>query len=119
MTIRLVDPPIDNTGALLAEVLKITLGQRLPVLFLCPAGESEALLARLRMKLSRERHKAESKGKRITRFQLRSTVHPETHGGVRYDAIVCWTARSQYQQALSEVEQLLVETGVTQIGAVK
>lgn len=118
MTIRLVDPPIDHTGKLLVEILRVTLkGER--VLFVCPAGESKALISRVRMKLSRERDKARDKGRRIQEFQLHATVHPETHDGIRYDAVVMWQVQSRYQKALLEVENMLALDELTQDGDCK
>ena len=108
MTVRLHDPQLDNTNKLLYQVLSHALKGEY-VLFLCPAGESKAILSRLRMQLSRQRKKLQEQGRRFKQFALHSTVHPETHDGIRHDAIVLWTEQSKYQQAMEEIESILCE----------
>lgn len=106
MTTRIADPALTDTTRLLAQILTVVMEDG-RVLFLCPAGESEAILNRVRMALSRQRQKMRNKGKRIQQFQLHSTVHPETHEGLRYDAIVLWRVTSKHQEAEMEMERLL------------
>jgi hypothetical protein len=117
MTIRLENPPLNDTGRLLVEILRVVM-QDGRVLFLCPTGQSQALINRVRMKLSRERDKARSKarGRGIQEFQLHATVHQETHSGVRFDAIVMWLVRSRYQTVLLEVEKMLALDNIDSAG---
>lgn len=110
MTTRIAEPLLDNTNRLLFQVLEVTLkGDR--VGFLCPPGESEAIIQRLRMALSRQRGKMRSKGKPIQEFQLYATVHHETHETLRKECIVLWVVRSKVQQAELEMDRLLGMTG--------
>ena len=106
MTVRITEPQIDDTNRLLYQVLEVALkGER--VLFLCEAGTAVAVVQRLRMQLSRQRNKMRQKGKRIQEFQLHSEIYPETHGGIRYDAVVMWRVLAKWQQAELEIEELL------------
>ena len=106
MTIRIAEPALDNTSRLLYQILQQVLKDE-RVLFLCPAGESEALIQRVRMQLSRQRTKLRNKGRVIQEFQLHSSVHPETHEGIRHDAIIMWRVASKAQLAELEMEKLL------------
>lgn len=106
MTTRIHDPALTDTNRLLYQILEIAMKDE-RVLFLCPPGESTALVQRLRMQLSRQRNRMRERGKRIQDFQLHSTVHPETHDGIRHDAIVMWRVVSKHQQAELEMEELL------------
>jgi hypothetical protein len=63
MTIRITEPNLEDTNRLLFQVLSHVLKDE-RVCFLCPAGESEDLVQRLRMQLSRQRNKMRAKGKR-------------------------------------------------------
>lgn len=110
MTTRIAEPVLTDTNRLLYQVLQLVLKDE-RAYFLCPAGESEALIQRLRMALSRQRNKMRARGKPIQEFQLYSSVHPETHDGIRYDAILMWRVASKAQQAELEMEKLLGMTG--------
>lgn len=90
MAIRIHEPKLDNTNDLLAQILVPILQDNERVLFLCPAGEGEKILQRLRVALSRQRKAFRQKGRNYRRFSLQSSIHKETHGGKRFDAVVCW-----------------------------
>jgi hypothetical protein len=77
------------------------------VLFLVPAGEGRNYTNRLRMQLSRQRQKLREQGKRFKQFTLHSTLHPETHDGIRFDAIVMWKQQSLSQLAEQDIENIL------------
>lgn len=110
MTTRITEPVLDDTNRLLYQVLTVVLKDE-RACFLCPAGDSEPLIQRLRMQLSRQRTRMRNRGKPIQEFQLHSSVHPETHNGIRHDAIVMWRVASKQQQAELEMERLLGMTG--------
>lgn len=108
MTTRIDKPVLENTNQLLFQVLKLVLADE-RVAFLCPAGDGEAVIQRLRMQLSRQRQRMRAKGKPIQEFVLCASSHPETHGPnyTRHDCVVMWRVRSKVQQAELEMEQLL------------
>lgn len=108
MTTRLVDPPLHKTENLLAEVLKVILkaeGNR--VLFLCDAGRGPDVVQRIRVMISRNRRRLEEKGSRPRRFRLKSSIHSETHDGIRYDACVLWMQVTTQNQMLQDLEGML------------
>jgi hypothetical protein len=94
MTVRLQDPPVDNTEKLLEQILIHALKDDEQVLFLAPSGGGPAILQRIRMMISRRRKRIKAEGRKAKEFRFRSTIHPETHSGVRYDACVVWIETS-------------------------
>jgi hypothetical protein len=110
MTTRIAEPALEDTNKLLLQVLQQVL-QDERVCFTCPAGESDAIVQRLRMQLSRHRQRMRARGKVIQEFTLHSSTHPETHSGIRYDCVVMWRVKSKVQQAELEMEKLLRMTG--------
>ena len=110
MTTRIAEPALADTNALLLQVLQLVLKDE-RVCFLCPAGDSIAIVQRLRMQLSRQRQRMRARGRSIQEFTLNSTTHPETHEGIRCDCIVMWRVKSKVQQAELEMDRLLGMTG--------
>lgn len=107
MAIR-INPNLARTEELVTEILRVALSADNPrVAFLCPAGESEAILGRIRVYISRSRKQLQQKGKRVKQFKLRSTVHPETHGGKRHDCVVLWRQTSEVNQMTEMLEDIL------------
>lgn len=107
MAIR-IEPNLANTQELVADLLKLVLSEGNPrVAFLCPAGESAAILGRIRVYISRERKKLMQKGRRVRQFNLRSSVHPETHSGKRHDCIVLWRHTTEVNQLTEILEDIL------------
>ena len=107
MAVRLDSPPLDNTEKLLGEILKVILVQDKRVIFLCDHGQGEAVVARIRVMISRKRKDLERKGKRAKQFRLRDTVHRETHSGRRYDAVVLWRDITNQHIMREELEGML------------
>jgi len=107
MAIRIDNPPLDDTNKLLGEILKVVLGDDSRVMFLVPYGQGENVVARLRVMISRKRNELQRKGKRVKQFRLRDTVHPETHGGKRMDAVVIWRDITTQHQMKEELERML------------
>lgn len=101
-----IDPNLDNTERLLEQILPgILTDQR--VGFLVPAGESGNVLARIRTMISRKRKKLLTNGVKPKRFELRSSVHPETHAGFRMECIVLWRHVGESHMMSETLEDLL------------
>lgn len=105
-TVRIAEPSLDNTKKLLGEVLVPMIRDDKRVLFLCPAGEGEAILQRLRVMISRERGQMRANKRKPKQFRFRATIHPETHNGIRYDACVCWKQVSDSTMMLEILEDI-------------
>lgn len=105
MTFRIADPNLDDTQALLEQVLPhIMRDER--VAFVVPAGTATRLLNRVRVMLSRRRKALQRRGKNPKQFLLCSSVHPETHDGIRMECVVLWqtiTERNQMTELLQDV----------------
>lgn len=106
MAIRISNPPLDDTTKLV-EVIMTNAADNNRVLFLVPAGQAGNVLARIRTMISRKRKALEQRGKKIKRFTLNSTVHRETHEGIRYDAIIMWRTVSDSHIMMETLEDLL------------
>lgn len=107
MTVRLVDPPLNDTEKLLAEVLKVILQPDGRVLFLCESGHGPRIVQRLRVAISRTRNKLAEKNVRSQKFRLRATFHPETHDGKRLQACVLWRQVTDSNLMLQDLEGLM------------
>lgn len=108
MTVRLVNPPIDDTEQLLGLVLGTLLADASGrVLFICPPSQGAAIVQRLRVAISRNRQRLLAKKIRPRRFRLRATIHPETHDGIRCDACVLWLEVSEQNLMLQDLEGLM------------
>lgn len=107
MAVRIANPPLNNTEQLLERILLVIMQDESRALFTCPAGEGEAILQRMRVMISRKRKELQAKGKRVRKFRLRSTIHIETHAGIRYDACVCWRQVSESNVMSEELEGIL------------
>lgn len=105
MTLRIAAPNLVDTQALLEQVLPhIVRDER--VAFTVPAGTALKLLNRMRVMLSRRRKALQRRGKNPKQFILCSSVHPETHDGVRLECVVLWqqiTERNQMAELLQDV----------------
>ena len=105
MTIRL-DVNVDSTQELLGAILQqLNKGER--AMFLVPPGMSEPILQRVRVKLSRIRNGIRQRGGKIRHFILRSSVHPHTEGGKRFDCVVVWRDQLESQRALEILEDMV------------
>lgn len=109
MAIR-IEPKLDNTEELLAQILRVILKDEQRVAFLCPAGRAAALLARLRVMTSRKRKVMAAKGLKAKQFRTRASVHAETHNGIRHDCIVMWRETND-STFMSEVFEDLMSNG--------
>lgn len=105
--IRIEAPALDRTEKLLEQILVPILTQEARVRFLCPSGEGENVAARIRVMLSRQRKKLQSRGKRIKHFRLHSTIHTETHEGRRFDCLIMWRTVNDSHVLAQELEDLL------------
>jgi hypothetical protein len=111
MAIR-INPDLNNTEEVLTELLKgIMSGDgNNRVMLLVPANGAFHMCARIRTQISRKRKKLEKKGVKPKRFTLRSTVHPETHNGIRHDCIVFWREIND-SHTLTEILEDLLSNG--------
>lgn len=106
MTTR-IEPDLTNTEDLLGKILTHIVEDGVRVMFLVPAGESFNVLARIRTMISRKRSSLQRRGVKPRHFRLHSSVHRETHDGIRYDAIVVWKQTSDSNMMLEHLEDLL------------
>jgi len=107
MAVRINNPSLDNTNQLLSEILRVVLVDDSRVMFLCPHGQGENVVARLRVMISRKRKELDRKGRRAKQFRLRDTVHCETHNGKLMDAVVMWKDITSQHQMMEELEGML------------
>lgn len=99
---------IANTKQVCTTIMNHVLaGER--IAFLVGPSQGLHVVARIRVMLSRTRKEAARQGKRLKKFTLRMTVHPETHAGIRYDCIVCWTEVNLTHSLLETAEGLLAD----------
>jgi hypothetical protein len=106
MTTRIVDPPLENTKALLSIVVASTRdGKRCQ--FLTPPGEGERVVQRLRVMLSRARKKLIQRGEKFTHFKIHHDVFKYTNReGKRYDAVVIWQSRNHRHVMMELLEDI-------------
>lgn len=107
MTVRIENPKLDSTDALMLQVLEPILKRDQRVLFLVPAGDGEKILQRLRVMISRTRRAKQARGEKVRNFRFRSSIHPETVNGKRYDACVCWQETSTHAMMRQLLEKAL------------
>jgi hypothetical protein len=106
--VRIEEPNLWNTKALLAQVLTPMMVQEgTRVCFLCDAGTGEAVVQRLRVMISRQRRTLERTNRKPKRFRLHNTTHSETHNGERFDAVVLWKQVSESHVMEETLEDLL------------
>ncbi len=107
MAVRIY-PNIEDTTQLLGAILlalKNNADERIQ--FLVPAGQGQAYLQRVRVKISRERNKMRRDGKKPKRFTLHSEVFPWTENGKRHDSIIVWKYRGKTHELRDIVEEVL------------
>ena len=105
--VRIDAPALNHTETLLEQILLPILTQEARVIFLCDADEGEAVAQRIRVMLSRKRKGLEQQGKKVKRFRLHSSIHPETYLGKRYDCVVMWRSVNETHIMTQELEDLL------------
>ena len=107
MARRLTPQDLDNTEVLLGEILSVVLPTDERISFLVPSGRAKDYIARIRVKMSRTRAKLARQKRKLRRFQLNSTVHPETYDGKRFDCIVMWKHVLDSHIVAEKLEDLL------------
>lgn len=105
MTIR-VTPDLNNTKDILEHILPILNGGE-RVAFICPAGQADLILTRVRVMISRTRRGMRQRNRKPKQFRLLSTVHNETHEGIRMECIVLAKEVSFNHQLGEHLEDLL------------
>jgi hypothetical protein len=107
MAIRIPDPS-PKTEVLLGQILLAMHAEpETRVAFLCESGTGEDILQRLRVMISRKRATLTTAGRRPKKFRLRSTVHPETHSGIRYDCVIVWKQVTDIHVMTEQLEGIL------------
>jgi len=104
-----INPKLESTEDLLAQVLQVILPDASRVSFLCAAGDGERVLARLRVMVSRRREMLRRKGRKPKIFTLKSSVHPETHAGIRYDSVIIWREIKDSDWMSEELEDMMAK----------
>lgn len=105
MTIR-VAPDLDSTRDIIERIMPILNdGER--VAFLCPSGQADLILTRVRVMISRTRRGMRQRNRKPKQFRLLSTVHPETHEGIRMECIVLEKEVNFNHQLGEHLEDLL------------
>jgi hypothetical protein len=107
MAIRIEEPNVFNTERLMEQVLvpMIRDGQR--VSFLCEPGTGKRIVQRLRVMMSRKRKALLAKQKKVKRFTMRHSIHPETHDGKRHDCVILWQQVGETHFMSEELEDIL------------
>lgn len=111
MAIRIEDPQLDNTRALLNQVFSVV-KQDQRAMFICPRGEGAAIVQRLRMGVSRARKKLERYRVRQQHFKLHHSIVPWTEvvdgfPGKRFDCVIIWRSRGIRHVMMEELEAML------------
>lgn len=107
MTHRIKEPALGNTELLLEQMLPHIVRDGERVAFLVDAGTGGKVIARIRVMIMRKRKSLEARGRKVKRFKLHTTVHPETHGGKRYDCIVAWKSINESHMMSEVLEDIL------------
>ena len=101
-----VTPDLDSTRDILEKILPPLIRDE-RVAFVCPSGQAELILTRIRVMISRNRKSLRAKNRKPRKFRLLSSVHPETHGGIRMDCIVLSREVSFAHELEEQLEDLL------------
>jgi hypothetical protein len=102
-----INPTLNNTEELLGQILQVVLPSEDRVVFLCPAGQADKILARVRVMVTRKRESVTRKGKKPKRFTLRSIVTPLTHEGKRCEQITIWRQVKDLDWMAEQLEDLM------------
>lgn len=106
-----VTPNLSNTEDILAKILPPAFaGER--VSFLVGAGQSFHVMARVRTQISRKRTLLRNRGVKPKLFNLMSSVHPETHNGIRHDCIIIWIEVRESHVLSETLDDLLAKEKV-------
>lgn len=107
MTVRIEEPNIYHTETLLGQVLAPLVRDDSRVMFLCDPSTGKDIVQRLRVMISRKRKELGARGKKARRFRLHSSIHPETHGGKRFDCVVMWKSVNDIHRMSEDLEDML------------
>lgn len=98
----------NTTKALMAEIMPhVKAGER--VMFLVTAGDGQPMVQRIRVMMSRARKKLRRRGKKMVHFTLHHSVHPHTENGIRHDAIILWSSRSESHEVNELLEEIFLD----------
>lgn len=108
MALITVSPDLDDTKQITEMVLTHALkGHR--VRMLVPAGSSRMVCQRVRTLVTRIREKVRNHGQIPQMFKLLSSIHPETHEGIRFDCIIWHVERNTRHKLMSLLEQMEIQ----------
>lgn len=107
MTHFLDTSEIQKTTDLLAHTL-YWCKQGNHVQFLVDPGTGPAVVARMRVALSRSRARNVKNGRKVDEFSMRHNIYPYTsRDGKRHDAIVIWTEKNSYHERRELLDDLV------------
>lgn len=103
-----------STRELLAEIIKHSVLKEDEVRFFCSRGEGKAIMQRVRMELSRSRHRNERRGKKYIRFTLNQAIYPWTDHttGERRDRVLVHSTRTRTHEQLELLDDLIEKKGI-------
>lgn len=107
MTIRLNDIDVNDTTQLLGSILmQIERDER--VMFLCQPSQGNAVMQRLRVKLSRVRQNLKEQGRPRKHFTLHHSIYKYTElNGTRHDCVVVWRTKSRRHTITESLEDMV------------
>lgn len=102
-----------TTRDLLAAIYTSTVVESKSSKFLCARGTGKAIMARVRMELTRSRKRMERRGRRYTRFTLTQDVIPWTDSsGKTHDCVILNAVRNETHEKLELLDDLIARQGI-------
>ena len=102
-----------STRDLLAAIYTSTVVDSQSAKFLCARGTGKAIMARVRMELTRARQRMERKGRRYTRFTLTQDIIPWTDEiGKTHDCVILNAIRNQTHENLELLDDMIARQGI-------
>ena len=113
MTQTIEDAESYTTRDLLGKIYVATIVESQPAKFLCQRGTGRAIMARVRMELTRARKRMEAKGRRYTRFTLTQDIIPWTDSkGNTHDCVILNAIRTHQHENLELLDDLIARKGI-------
>lgn len=114
MTTTIEDAESLSTRELLAKIYTATVAEQTPAKFLCQRNTGKAIMARVRMELTRARNRMEQRGRRYTRFTLTQNIIPWTDParGNTFDCVILTAVRTHTHENLELLDDLIARKGI-------